>query len=86
MDNADKTKLREFIRETLAEVGDHHDFADDSSLFASGRLTSLSMTQLVVFLENTSDIDFASVGFDVELFDSVNDIAAFIDAESAQRA
>jgi acyl carrier protein len=86
MDNNAKLKLREFLKDSLSDAGDRQDFADDSSLFVSGRLDSLSMTKLVVFLEDSFQIDFANVDFDVELIDSLNDMLAFVDAELARRA
>jgi acyl carrier protein len=51
----------------------------------SGRLDSLTMTRLVMFLEDTFGIDFAEVEFDVELIDSVEAIQALVDGESARR-
>ena len=86
MDNNVKIKLREFLKESLSDAGDHQDFADDSSLFVSGRLDSLSMTKLVMFLEDSFQIDFANVDFDVDLIDSLNDMRAFVDTELARRA
>lgn len=86
MDTTAKIKLREFLMDRLHDAGDRHEFADDSSLFVSGRLDSLSMTRLVMFLEEAFEIDFADVDFDVELIDSVHDIQAFVDTCAAQRA
>jgi acyl carrier protein len=86
MDNTEKLAIRGFLKECLIDAGDHDDFADDSSLFASGRLDSLTMTKLVLFLEEKFDIDFGTVDFDVDLVDSINDIVTFVDAELAQRA
>jgi acyl carrier protein len=85
MDDTARMKLREFLKESLNDAGDHDGLADDSSLFVSGRLDSLSMTKLVMFLEDSFQIDFADVDFDVDLIDSLNDIQAFVDAESARR-
>ncbi len=85
MDITDNARLREFLRESLNEAGDRQEFADDSSLFISGRLDSLAMTRLVMFLEEAFDIDFGGVDFEVELIDSINDIKAFVEAEMARR-
>ena len=79
-------KLRAFLKACLSDAGDHQDFADDSSLFVSGRLDSLAMTKLVMFLEDTFQIDFGEVDFDVDLIDSIDDIKAFVDMELARRA
>ncbi|MBI1889913.1 MAG: hypothetical protein HYS18_04650 [Burkholderiales bacterium] len=86
MDNIAKTKLREFLQESLSGIGDRHDFADHSSLFMSGRLDSLAMTRLVMFLEESFQIDFGNVDFDVELIDSLNDIQIFVDTALARSA
>lgn len=86
MDDTAKLKLRRFLMESLADAGDRPDFADDASLFVSGRLDSLSMTKLVMFLEDEFDIDFGDVDFDVELIDSFNDIQAFVRGELARQA
>ena len=60
--------------------GDRHDFADDESLFLSGRLGSFSMINLVVYLETELSVDFSALDFDVNLVDSVNDIEALVDS------
>lgn len=85
MNNNAKLKLREFVKESLIYAGDHQDFSDESSLFVSGRLDSLSMTKLVIFLEDSFQIDFAKVNFDVDLIDSLNDMRAFLDANLERR-
>ncbi len=83
MNNDNKSKLREFLKKTLEEHSDHDDLADHDSLFDSGRLDSLAILTLIVYLEKTFQINFADVDFDVDLIDSVNDIESFIDAALA---
>lgn len=75
-----KSKLREYLRTTLDKHGDPHDFADDESLFLSGRLDSFSMMNLVVYLETELSVDFSALDFDVNLVDSVSDIEALVDS------
>ena len=75
-----KSQLREHLRTALDKHGDRHDFADDESLFLSGRLDSFSMMNLVVFLETELSVDFSALDFDVNLVDSVNDIEALVDS------
>ena len=53
-----KQKLREFLKETLENHGDHNDFADSESLFISGRLDSFSMMNLVMYLEQAFGLNF----------------------------
>lgn len=86
MDNTARQKLRDFLRENLASAGDAHELGDDDSLFVSGRLDSLAMTRLVLYLEQAFGIDFAEVDFDVDLIDSVEAIAAFIAVAQARQA
>jgi acyl carrier protein len=85
MDNTADTKLREFLMNSLMDAGDRQRFSDDSSLFVSGRLDSLAMTKLVMFLEESFDVDFGSVDFDVDMIDSLNAIRALCDSELARR-
>lgn len=75
----DTSDLREFLRQCLASAGDRGDIDDGDSLFLSGRLDSLAMTNLVVFLENAYGVDFGKVDFDVELLDTVSAIEALVE-------
>jgi acyl carrier protein len=78
MARSDLSDLREFLRQSLASAGDSGDIDDSDSLFLSGRLDSLAMTNLVVFLENAYGVDFGEVDFEVELLDSVSAIEALV--------
>lgn len=80
MDATMAQELREFLKETLKKHGDHRDFADDESLFVSGRLDSFSMMTLVMYLEKAFGLDFSDFEFDVGLVDSVNDIKTLVDS------
>lgn len=76
----EKQKLREFLAEALVKHGDRNPLADDDLLFTSGRLDSFSTMNLVMFLEEQFAIDFSDFEFDVGVIDSVNLVAAFVDA------
>ena len=76
--NPDVLKLREFLRQSLAEAGDLADFDDRDSLFVSGRLDSLALTRLVLFMEDSFGIDFGRLDFSAELVDSVQDMVALL--------
>lgn len=80
MDANMKLKLREFLKDTLEKHGDHKDFADNESLFVSGRLDSFSMMNLVMYLEEAFGLDFSNFEFDVNLVDSANDIERLVDS------
>ena len=79
-----KSQLRDYLRTALDKHGDRNDFADDESLFLSGRLDSFSMMNLVFYLETELSVDFSALDFDVNLVDSVNDIEALVDSISAR--
>jgi len=79
-----KSQLRDYLRTALDKHGDRNDFADDESLFLSGRLDSFSMMNLVAYLETELSVDFSALDFDVNLVDSVNDIEALVDSISAR--
>lgn len=83
MDPVGKLKLRQFLLQCLAEAGDHGELADHHSLFASGRLDSLSMTRLVLFLEENFQVDFGTVDFEVEAIDSIEAMARLVAANAA---
>ena len=78
MDINEKDKLRSFIKSSLEERHDENDLQDDDSLFVSGRLDSLAMTGLVVFLEQEFGVNFGDVAFEVDLIDSIQEIETFL--------
>ncbi len=73
-----KNSIRDFINEAMQKTGDHGIFDDHESLFSSGRLDSLTMMNLVMFLELNFAIDFSKFEFDVDLVDSINAIELLI--------
>ena len=86
MTDSEKLKLRSVLKQNLTAVGDDKDFSDDASLFISGRLDSLAMTNLVLYLEKEFNVDFSTLDFDVELIDSVNDIMALVNTHAVKSA
>ncbi len=79
-----KSAIREFIRELMARKGDTHPVSDDTSLLLSGRLQSIDAVELAVFLEETFGVDFARIGFDQEMIDTVDMINALV-GETAKK-
>lgn len=77
MTNPHRQSVRNFIRECLVTHNDEEELDDSESLFLSGRLDSLSVTKLVVFLEESFAVDFGSHPFDVAELDSVDQIVQF---------
>ena len=79
-----KAAIREFVRGLLARKGDTEPFSDETSLLLSGRLQSVDAVELAVFLEEEFGVDFADMGFDQEMVDTVDAINALVEG-SAKR-
>jgi acyl carrier protein len=65
--------VRELLRQILNSKNDTEPFADSESLIFRGRLQSVDVLDLVLFLEERFGIDF-SEGFDQARLDSVEEI------------
>lgn len=79
-----KQQLREFIEKALASHGDRNGFENAESLFASGRLDSFTMMNLVIYLEQTFGVDFSNQEFDVELVDSFDAIESLVNSQAGR--
>jgi acyl carrier protein len=73
-----REEIRKYLKELLLQKGDKQPFSDDASLLLSGRLASVDAVEIVVFLEEKFGVNFAELGFDQELIDSVDAIDALI--------
>lgn len=78
MDNIRRQKIRGYLAEALKNQGDKQPLTDNDSLFVSGRLDSVSMMMLVVYLEDEFAVNFKATDFEVGLIDSVDAIALLI--------
>ena len=74
-----QTKIRNFIEGILNDKGDSSGFTDQQLLVTEGRLDSLDIMTIVVFLEENYGIDFSDRPFDQNEFDSVESITALVD-------
>ena len=74
-----KAKIRSFLEKILTDKGDSASFSDQQLLITEGRLTSLDVMMIVVFLEENYGIDFSDRPFDQNEFDSVDSITALVD-------
>jgi acyl carrier protein len=70
-----KLTVRTFLGELLQTKGDTGAYADGESLIVGGRLASVDVLHLVVFLEERYGVDF-STGFDPTDLDTVDSIVA----------
>jgi len=74
-----QAKIRNFLEKILNDKGDSSGFTDQQLLLTEGRLTSLDVMMIVVFLEENYGIDFSDQPFDQNEFDSVNSVTALVD-------
>jgi len=74
MNNEKLDSLRQNISDMLARRGQSPHFADDESLFDSGRLDSASAVNLLLELETTFGVDLADPDFDISQIDSFAEI------------
>ena len=73
-----REEIRKYLQELLLQKGDKQPFSDSASLLLGGRLASVDAVEIVIFLEEKFSVDFAEIGFDQALIDSVDAIAALI--------
>jgi acyl carrier protein len=73
-----REEIRKYLQELLLQKGDKQPFTDDTSLLLSGRLASVDAVEIVVFLEEKFGINFAEIGFDQAMIDSVDAIDGLI--------
>jgi acyl carrier protein len=74
-----RNALRSQVERLLARRDDHEPFGDTDSLVLSGRLTSIDVLQIVLFLEGSYGIDFVDQPFDQEDLDSIARILTLIE-------
>lgn len=80
-----KNEIRQFLRALLADKGDNQPLSDTSSLLISGRLDSVDAVNIVVMLEEKFSIDFAKIGFDQTMIDSVDAIDSLVRSVPASK-
>lgn len=78
MNNNKLGQLRQTIGAMLVNRGHPAEFADDDSLFDSGRLDSMSAVNLLLELETVFDIDLSDPDFDVSQIDTFAEIAELV--------
>jgi acyl carrier protein len=75
-----RDQIREFVRSLLARRERGPAFSDREPLVTSGRLNSVEIIEIAVFLEKTFQVDFSLRPFDQYDFDSIEKIAEFVPA------
>ena len=74
----DTNDLADFIKTLLVRKGDNTPLASTDRLISSGRLDSVDVMEIVVFLEQRFDLDFSDRGIDLDDFDSLNTMQTMI--------
>jgi acyl carrier protein len=77
----DRDAIRDLIKSLLRTKNDTRPFTDSDSLVLSGRLDSIEILQIVMFLEDRG-IGFEDEAFDQEDFDSIERIMTRIERAS----
>jgi len=77
----DRNAVRGLVRTLLRRRDDTRPFTDSDSLVLSGRLDSIEILQIVMFLEDRGTA-FDDQAFDQEDFDSINRIMTRIELQS----
>jgi acyl carrier protein len=70
--------IRGFVKNLLIKKGDTEEFGDDTSLIFSGRLSSVDVIEIAVFLEEKCHVNFAELGFDQAQIDTVEAIVSLM--------
>lgn len=70
---------KQVIRDFLVKLAKDSPIRDDDSLLTTKMLDSLSIAELVVFLENHYKVNFDSDDLTPENLDSINRIASFLE-------
>jgi acyl carrier protein len=71
--------LMQFLRSIQKPGKSLDNIALEDSLITTGLIDSLAIVQIVLYLEQTYDIDFASIGFDAERLSSISGIIKLIE-------
>ena len=74
----DRLAIREFFQMLLSRNNDRADFLDSELLAENGRLQSIDMLEVVIFLEERYEIDLVKIGFDQSQIGSIDNIMVTI--------
>lgn len=73
-----KDTLRTFIMEQFDVEADDPDFSDDVHLFDNGFVDSLGATEIVLFLEDTYDVEITQRDITLYAMNTINEIAGVV--------
>jgi acyl carrier protein len=79
-----RRRVREFVQEKVRFVNQRDiDLDDHQSILLSGLLNSLSMVEVILFIEREFGVDIATGDIQIEDFDTVDSICALLDRTPA---
>ena len=80
---SEKSKIREFILENFVIGLDETELNDDDSFLDQGIIDSTGVLEVVAFVEETYSFDVEDEEVIPENFDSINNLAAYIEKKQA---
>lgn len=74
-----KQDIKEMIVERLFLDADPNEIKDDENLMENYEIDSVNLFEIVVGLEEEFDISFEDEDFSVDLFATINNLAAYVE-------
>jgi acyl carrier protein len=78
-----RPQVREFVLQLLRANGDERPLADDERFSENGRMQSIDLLQVLLFLEERFGVDFAEIDFTRDQVGSIDNIVVLIDQHVA---
>ncbi len=78
-------RIRKYLTENFLFSGNGFSLDDDTSLLDAGIVDSTGVLEVILFVEETFEIEIADEDVTPDNFDSVNRIAAYVASESNGR-
>jgi acyl carrier protein len=77
-----KEQIRQYLAENFLFSSNGFNLGDDASLLEEGIIDSTGVLELVMFVEETFDVEVADEEIIPGNFDSVNNLAAYVELKS----
>jgi acyl carrier protein len=77
-----KKQIRQYLAENFLFSSNGFNLGDDASLLEEGIIDSTGVLELVMFVEETFNVEVADEEIIPDNFDSVNNLAAYVEFKS----
>jgi len=77
-----KKQIRQYLAENFLFSSNGFNLGDDASLLEEGIIDSTGVLELVMFVEETFNVEVADEEIIPDNFDSVNNLAAYVELKS----